>query len=411
MKNKDLPTSSSKYPAFEKSKWNNNQTSNESVAKASMVESTPASEKGGHAYNQQNTLRKITTSSEEANEKVDFPGQTSSKQENADYPISQNIVSPELDQHVLVNQDSVDNISSSNSDTAYNIPPTGSRFYDYFLKLIGGRGKLRHVFFILIILALISSIKPSYFVYTTLLPATDNLEQKVLTIIDEVFPDELEIIIENGRASTNVTEPYYLTINKSTVENLFLIPGDQSDTPLSRIRLLTIDTRATLSDFERYQSMGLLTSEHLFYMSEGDVNFVSLSTSPDMVITKSFVVEKISEHNEGGKVTGFIRSFLYISPLLLIGVFLIYYAISIFVGSFLVFIINKILQAGAKFKDILMFYSSLFAVPAMLLILIGLLPYMNSYLFWLSTAINVVVISASYALIKLYKKLTINKQT
>ncbi len=101
-------------------------------------------------------------------------------------------------------------------------------------------------------------------------------------IIGTYYPHGLEVKIENGAVSTNVEEPYF-------VKNTF--SKNSSHSP-AHANMLVIDTHATdtLSAFQTYDTMGLLTKEWLVTQDKnGKVSATSLKRITHTTISESSV--------------------------------------------------------------------------------------------------------------------------
>ena len=166
-----------------------------------------------------------------------------------------------------------------------------SRFFSFFFGLIKGEKKI-HFFLIGFAIALISSIQPAYYIYRYGIPYLKNTEKRIITIIDEVYPNNLQITIKNGIAKTNVQEPYHLTISKSSLEELTTLKPQKQSFPnraQRKLRLITLNTQGSIEDFERFQSLAMLTDKNLVYYDNSEVKLGSLSNAPNLVITKKFI--------------------------------------------------------------------------------------------------------------------------
>lgn len=285
---------------------------------------------------------------------------------------------------------------TQNTQTVNTFTTTIKR--NYFQKILIGEKKFR-VFLIGLLIGIITSIYPSYRIISYGLPFINNLEEKVREVVDEVFPDELEIVIENGRAQTNVTEPFHLTISQSTLENLFNQEHSQ-DQPISRVRILTLNTSGKIEDYEQYQSLAMLTSQNLVYYNDEGIQVNSLSSVPDMQVDKQFLYEKISEYNRDQKLVNLFRAIIYLTPfLIIIGVSLLF-VVEVLFGAFLIWIINKVMKAELKFTNIYGLTGSLVFIPYLLLMNIIMIPFLQPYYMWLNTFFDVVILSLGYVLIK-----------
>lgn len=277
-----------------------------------------------------------------------------------------------------------------------------NKIYQYFYGLLGGLRRFR-VFLVCLGLAVVASVYPVYKIFTVALPFVRNLDRRVLVIVDEIFPEELEIVIKNGRASTNVTEPYFLTISQSALQN-FLQIDEGENRPQAKLRLLTINTSGKAEDFERYQSAAMLTSTSLVHYSDEDVQIQSLSNFPDMVISKENIIRGINEWSENIKVTGLLQTILYFSPIFIVFFLWLRHLGEIFGGTIIVWIMNKIHLTQIPFGRLFSFTGSLYVLPALLLILIKLTPGVNLFYGWFATGLNILWLTIAYLFIKKYKE-------
>lgn len=115
--------------------------------------------------------------------------------------------------------------------------------------------------------------------------------------LENIYPTELVITIQNGQASTNVKEPYFIPVSriKPVIDELKNVLGENTE---KIDNLLVIDTKATLESFSQYQTYALLTRTSLSYVNDnGNIETVPLKDTSDIVIDKFFVknlVEKLS---------------------------------------------------------------------------------------------------------------------
>jgi hypothetical protein len=273
------------------------------------------------------------------------------------------------------------------------------------LLILEGKRKFS-VLLVGVVIALISAIQPSYTVFRYGIPFIKNLEKRVFNLVDEVVPEDLEVVIKNGEASTNVTEPYYITVNQSTFESIMELkaPPEGENQPQSRVRVLTLNTQGKIEDFERYQSLAMLTAENLVYYTDEGIQISPLSEVPDVTVNKKLVVEKINEINKGDRVVRTLTILLYLNPILIaFGLFMLFLAEVLF-ASFFIWVMGKLMQANLAFKNITKFTAALYALPYLLLNIIKLIPYVSLFYFFFYTAMDVLVISASYVFIKMHNE-------
>lgn len=272
----------------------------------------------------------------------------------------------------------------------------------YLFGILRGERKA-HVWLLMVALSIAAAIYPTYMVFRWGLPIVSKLEQNVKRIVEEVIPEELTITIKDGHAGTNVTEPYYLTISQQTLTSFLPVEEQDKNAPIAKLRLLAIDTQGSAENFERYQSLALLTGSSLVYHDDSDIKIQSLRDTPDMAINREFITQKIAEINKNNKVIKFLTGMLYVSPaFILIGLFL-YYLFEVLGGAFLIWIMNKVMQTGIPFGRLFKLAGLLYLFPALFLILVSYIPGLKIFYLWFYTALDVAVLSAAYVLLKNYK--------
>jgi len=104
--------------------------------------------------------------------------------------------------------------------------------------------------------------------------------------VGEIYPDELVITFEEGRASINMEEPLFLTVPEEWMTALEL---DSSEA----MNLAVIDTQTPfgLTQFEEYNTLAWLTQDSLFYVSEenGEVSGFPVAELGDTTMDKERV--------------------------------------------------------------------------------------------------------------------------
>lgn len=151
-------------------------------------------------------------------------------------------------------------------------------FYKEIRNKTGGEA-FKYFLGIALILALIQSViaVPIAFEIQKELPV---LSAKLVSY----YPSQLEVRIKDGKASTNVKEPY-------------LIKMPEKDTGYQN--LLVIDTKTSYSaeQFNKYNAAAWLTKDTLFLKEESGLRAFELTKVSDLTINKtvvSSVVDKIS---------------------------------------------------------------------------------------------------------------------
>jgi len=274
--------------------------------------------------------------------------------------------------------------------------PSIKKFFslDYYASLLSGRSRFR-LSLVTFLLSLILTIRPSVLIYKDFLPLIKDLENKIYLIVDEVFPAELEIKIENGYASTNVTEPYYLTVSGKTFEN-FSPTKNRRPTSTSKFRILAIDTKGKAEDFERYQSLALLTETSLVYYNDEKINITSLREVKNFTLNKELIKKTIGEINQNNRVGKIINLLTLALPLfILLGIFS-GLLMSFLFPSILVWLLAKILQVKTPFKAAYGYSAAVLIILSCLEELLSLLPYLKIGAGFLPIFSNLILLAIAY---------------
>jgi hypothetical protein len=252
-------------------------------------------------------------------------------------------------------------------------PLSGRNFFPFlssgfYQEILLGTKKIK-VALLFFILVLVGSFKPSWQIIKFFQPLIGNFKNKVLSVIDVVYPKELEIKIKNGLVSTNVPEPYYLNIPKQVFD--LVLPADKKNQiPMARIRLLAIDTKSRAEDFERYQALVLLTKDSLvYYGEENKITIRPLRNIQDLTINKDFLVKKFEEFDQNNRIELVLKIILVVLPLLLATLVISGLLIEISVTSLLVLILVKIKQLSFSLKRVFSFTATVYFLPTFLRII------------------------------------------
>lgn len=162
-------------------------------------------------------------------------------------------------------------------------------------------------YFVLLIL-LLTAVQTSTVAKPLLADASDNILDMVSKVVSQ-YPDELEIIVKNGTASTNVEEPYFVTLPNSAgsdIKNLIVI---DTMTPYSA------------SGFNNYQALVWLTKDSLFWKEHNSfqVRSIVLSQLGDFKLNKQTLGNMVDQLSPWIK---FIGPLLFVFAIL--GFFMLY---------------------------------------------------------------------------------------
>ncbi len=119
-------------------------------------------------------------------------------------------------------------------------------------------GKNLGYLFKLLLLTTFLSVLPIFFLLITQSFKLPDIVSQGRQTLQSAFPKELVLTIKNGQLSTNVKEPYYYDLPKSWA-------GGASPTT----HLITIATDSQVEDYERYESVVLVTKNAVVYPKSG----------------------------------------------------------------------------------------------------------------------------------------------
>lgn len=239
---------------------------------------------------------------------------------------------------------------------------------DLYLDILLGN-RTFPVFTTLFILAACFSIMPAITISTQIYPIIKNIENNVNTIIDEVLPEKAEIKISHGILTTNLIEPYYLTINKSTLDTI--LPSLKNQTSSSKIRLITIDTKAKPEDFERYQSFILLTETQYITYTDGKPDIKPLKNVGDRTFTRTSVKTTVNDFLQKYHVLTILNYLYFVNPLLLILVAGSAIFMNLLISALIIKILVNIYDVKTRYWNIVRFTSAISVVPFLLMALFG----------------------------------------
>lgn len=189
-----------------------------------------------------------------------------------------------------------------------------TRFFhsDYYIGILRS-GQGIPSFRLVLILSLISILVPVIQFYNFALPFARSLPTEVKKIVADVYPSELEIVITNGTVTTNVTEPYFVSVSNQTLERLSNFKINSQ--PVNRTRIITIDTRATSEEIDKYQSLALLTADSLVYYNDSKIETISLKDVQNFQLNKSLIDSQVSKFLDNRSVVWVILGLLLFIPL------------------------------------------------------------------------------------------------
>jgi len=159
--------------------------------------------------------------------------------------------------------------------------------------------------------------------------------------IDTLYPQELVVKIQNGEVSTNVSEPYIISLFdfKRIFDEMRVLGAKTPDL----VNLLVIDTKASVDDFTRLQTYALLTKDKfIVYDDKGGYRVYPLTDVSNVVIDKDLAMQ----------ITSAVKPFFkWVTPLAIIGIFILLFAFIpsevmtyLIFGAFVLWIAGKMLS-------------------------------------------------------------------
>lgn len=170
---------------------------------------------------------------------------------------------------------------------------------------------LKYFFGLILFLTLLSTLVYSFTFIPTVKTVIDNIDVGIA----KSYPDNLEITITGGKASSNVQEPYFIKL-----------PADwEAEKGSDFESILTIDTKNTFSleQFDIYNTTCILNKDSFTcHDQQGTIKIMSLSSVSDFKLNKP-VVSAFS-----ARVHPFLK---FIYPI---------FVVIIFVGTFFLFLLQ-----------------------------------------------------------------------
>jgi hypothetical protein len=190
-----------------------------------------------------------------------------------------------------------------------------------------------------LLIALVATI----YLSLSVLPKINDFLENVSPTVLNYFPDDLEVTIKGGLASTNAPEPYFLEMPFGVPEDIEMRPDVHG---YEIENLLVIDTRSdesTLKEFKSYNTVILLNRKTLMYYDDNQVAIQSLAEVPDFKLDREVVFSLLA------KVVPYFR---LVGPLFVVFVFGGYFSY-VFIGRMFYLIFAALLVwIIAKLKKI-----------------------------------------------------------
>lgn len=176
----------------------------------------------------------------------------------------------------------------------------------------------------------------------SLIPKTPYFIQDVKSVMDNFYPDDLILTIEDGKLSTNFDTPYFIYLPSEI--------GDPS------MRLITIDVGGSFEDVDRYKTVILVTESAIYYPSENGYEIFPLSEIDSMVIdraTYEILIEQINPYLDKIPFALYVGIFsmIFIAPFI-IAIFSVSGKLFYLVfGAFILWLFAKIFGRNLNYKQ------------------------------------------------------------
>lgn len=203
---------------------------------------------------------------------------------------------------------------------------------------------------------ILSAVQASSWIYAYISVGKVVID-KIVDRAASVYPSELEITVKDGQVSTNVEEPYYITIPELEKEST---------------NLLVIDTKTPYSSakFNEYKTAAWLAKDSVFVKGNNKIEVMDLSEQQvNFVLNKAIYDGLVST----------IRPYLsFITPIVAVGSILVIFIGNVFLLvyllllSALIFLLVKLLRKSLTFSQSYKVALHAITLPLIITTLMGL---------------------------------------
>ncbi len=233
-------------------------------------------------------------------------------------------------------------------------------------------------FLSLLLLSLVWVVNPAVTILTQGYVFAQGFESQTNTLIERIFPEDLEIKINKGMVTTNVVEPYYITVSPDTFKGTFL--EDKNRTSDYKRRLLAIDTKGRAEEFERYQAAALLTERSVVYYNDNNIRIQPLRESDNIVVNKKGVLDGFHNMVQKARLGTILRVGVFVLPVLLLlmmyagqWILLLWYAL-------LVWFIIKIYFPALGYGRSIKYTAAVSFIPTIVVTLVRSIPHLPYFI-------------------------------
>jgi hypothetical protein len=184
----------------------------------------------------------------------------------------------------------------------------------------------------------------------------------------EKYPEELEIKIKDGKASTNVAEPYFVKTPKEISDS---IEKEQKNSKFEN--LLVIDTKSgtDLNKFVEYKTILLLTDKNIVFYNDGKITAQPLDKMGEITINRTEINSFLK------KINPFFNAFVSLFPALIFLALLVWLAtfyVYLFFGGLLILIVAKIAKVDIGYWKSYQMGVHLMTLPILAITILNMIP-------------------------------------
>lgn len=235
-------------------------------------------------------------------------------------------------------------------------------------------------------------------IFVVLLPYLANKE-KIESSVKEFlnfYPDELVITIQDGKASTNVEEPYFIPMSEVIPSGDWESNFNGEEVNFEDMNLAVIDTKTPFSteQFLEYKTVIWLTEDTVYVPGESEGSFESFPLSAleqDIVVDKALadqglqiLLDKVMQIVPLLIVPMFI--FVFIGLMIFRMIYLLVYALA----QLIIFSIMKLPYDYAAAYKVGFYSTTLSSVVTLILAIQSWFPYLNGF-FLMPTILSLLV--------------------
>jgi hypothetical protein len=167
------------------------------------------------------------------------------------------------------------------------------------------------------------------------IPKALDFVDKAGDVLLTYYPSELVVTIEDGKASTNVEEPYFLPIPIDWGS------GDINSKEIEHLIVIDTDTPFSTSQLYEYNTVVLLTKEALVTRDSdtGKIEFIPLNNIPNIIIDENLIATHIN------KFEPIVKTFVFFVPVFIfIGMVFVFLfrLVYLLFGALVIWIIAKV---------------------------------------------------------------------